>query len=174
MAKTSTPMTASCRCGQVGFAIRGAPIMHVACYCTSCRTAGHGFEHALGAPPIVADDGGTDLVLYRKDRVTLTVGVDRLSHHRLKPGSPTRRGVAICCNTPMLAEFTPGHWLSFYRSALPKDLVPLEMRVMIEDKVADVPLPQGVPAYATRPGRFMGKLIAAWAAMGFRRPQVAW
>jgi hypothetical protein len=174
MAKSSNPMTASCRCGQVGFAIRGAPIMHVACYCTSCRTAGREFEQTLGSLPVVADDGGTDLVLYRKDRVFQTAGADRLSEHRLKPDSSTRRMVATCCNTPMLLEFTKGHWLTFYRGCLPAEIPALEMRVMTEDKPAAVTLHNDLPNYATHSGRFMWKLLSSWAAMGFRRPQVTW
>ncbi|HEY4066635.1 MAG TPA: DUF6151 family protein [Burkholderiaceae bacterium] len=174
MANSSHPMTATCRCGQAGFAISGAPIMHVACYCTSCRTAGQAFERTLGAPPVVAGDGGTDYVLCRKDRVSLTSGAGRLSEHRLTPESPTRRMIATCCNTPMLLEFTKGHWVTFYRSRLPEHIPALEMRVMTADKPADVTLPDDVPNHAARPGTFMWKLLSSWAAMGFRRPRVSW
>lgn len=169
MTESPSPMTASCRCGQVGFAISGAPIMRVACYCTSCRTAGREFEQAFGASPVVGDDGGTDMVLYRKDRVVQTVGADRLREHRLKPDSPTRRMVATCCNTPMMLDFTKGHWLNFYRGCLPGQIPALEMRVMTADKPAGVTLPGDVPNYAGRPGKFMWKLLSAWAAMGFRK-----
>jgi hypothetical protein len=31
-----------------------------------------------------------------------------------------------------------------------------------------------LPAYAAQPPGLMFKLIGAWAAMGFRRPKVAW
>ena len=174
MAEMSTPLTASCRCGLVGFAITGAPIMHVACYCTSCRTAGRGFEQTLGSPPVVAEDGGTDLVLYRKDRVVQTKGAGRLSDHRLKPDSPTRRMIATCCNTPMLLEFTKGHWLSFYRGCLTGEVPALELRVMTGDKPAGVALPDDVPNYPAHSGKFMWTLLSSWAAMGFRRPRVAW
>lgn len=174
MAKSSQPMTASCRCGQVRFTITGAPIMHVACYCASCRTAGRGFEQTVGLPPVVAEDGGTDLVLYRKDRVAAATGAGGLSEHRLKPESPTRRMVATCCDTPMLLEFTKGHWLSLYRGRLPDEIPALEMRVMTQDKPAGVTLSSDLPNYPAYPGRFMWKLLSAWAAMGFRRPRVAW
>jgi len=166
------PLLAACRCGQVAFAVSGRPIVHTACYCTSCRTAGRAFEQAPGATPVVADDGGTDLVLYRKDRVALVKGGDRLSEHRLTPGSPTRRMLANCCNTPMFLEFTKGHWLSFYRGRFPGNMPPLEMRVMTADRPAGAPLPGDVPNYATHSGKFMWRLVAAWAAMGFRRPKV--
>jgi len=174
MNKNSDPISACCRCGQVRFTITGAPIMHVACYCTSCRTAGREFERVLGSPPIVADDGGTDSVLYRKDRVVEAAGADRLSEHRLKPDSPTRRMIATCCNTPLLLDFTKGHWLTFYRDCLPAQIPELEMRVMTKDRQADVTLPDDLPTYSTRPGKFVWKLLSSWAAMGFRRRQVTW
>lgn len=148
--------------------------MHVACYCTSCRTAGQEFERTLGSPPVIGDDGGADLVLYRKDRVTQIAGAGRLSEHRLKPDSPTRRMIATCCSTPMLLEFTKGHWLTFYRGRLPEDIPALEMRVMTQDKPAAVTLPSDLPNYAAHSGKFMWKLLSSWAAMGFRRPQVTW
>ena len=174
MGKGSHSMTVACRCGQVRFTIASTPIMRVACYCTSCRTAGREFERQLGSQPVVADDGGTDYVLYRKDRVSLVAAPDRLSEHRLKPDSPTRRTIATCCNTPMLLEFTKGHWLSFYLARLPEPVPALEMRVMTADRPADVTLPGDAPNYPNHPGRFMWKLLASWAAMGFRRPRVSW
>jgi len=174
MAKRSDPFVASCRCGQVRFALQGLPILHVACHCNSCRIAGRGFEAALRSPPVVAGDGGTEFVLYRKDRVSPIAGADRLSAHRLKADSPTRRMVADCCNTPLLLEFTKGHWLSFYRGRLPDGIPALEMRVMTKDQPAGLALPDDVPCHPGHPGRFMWRLLSSWAAMGFRRPPVAW
>jgi hypothetical protein len=174
MTRTSMSMTASCRCGQVVFNLKGPPIVRVACYCTSCQAASHAFVREFGPPPVVAEDGGTDLVLYRKDRVAQISGGDRFKEHRLTPESPTRRMVATCCGTPMVMDFTKGHWLSFYRARLPEDNSALAMRVMTQEKPATVTLPDDVPAYATRSARFMWKLLSSWAAMGFRRPQVPW
>jgi hypothetical protein len=166
--------TASCTCGQVSFALSGAPIMHVECYCTSCRTAGRAFEQAPGAPRVVTDDGGTDFVLYRKDRARLVTGGDRLREHRLKPDSPTRRMVAACCDTPVLLEFASGHWVSFYRGRLPGDVPPLQERTMTIDRPAGVTLPDDVPNSRRQSAKFMWRLFTAWAAMGFRVPKVPW
>ncbi len=174
MSRSFGSIMALCRCGKVEFKLIGPPLMRVACYCTSCRTAGLSFAQEFGPPSVVADDGGTDLVLYRKDCVALISGGDRLEEHRLTPESPTRRMVATCCGTPMVMEFTKGHWVNFYRDRLPEAVPALEMRVMAEDKLAAVTLPHDVPVYATRPPRFMWKLFSAWMAMGFRRPKVAW
>jgi hypothetical protein len=174
MARTSVSMSASCRCGQLEFGLQGPPIVRVACYCSSCQAAGHAFVREFGLPSVVADDGGTDMVLYRKDRVALISGGDRFKEHRLTPESFTRRMVATCCGTPMVMDFTKGHWLSFYRGRLPEDTSALAMRVMTRDKPAAVMLPTDVPLHATRSARFMWKLLAAWGAMGLRRPKIPW
>ncbi len=165
---------ASCQCARVTFPIAGKPIVHAMCYCTSCRTAGLAFAEQPGAPSTVGNDGGTDLLLYRKDRVGRIRGGDVLQEHRLSPTSPTRRVVATCCNTPMFLEFTNGHWLSIYAGRLSGALPPLDMRVMTVDRLEQSPLPEDVPNHARQSAGFMVKLLAAWAAMGFRRPKVAW
>ncbi|HEX3754228.1 MAG TPA: hypothetical protein VHV26_04050 [Rhizomicrobium sp.] len=45
---------------------------------------------------------------------------------------------------------------------------------MTKDKLESAVLPTNVPAYDTMPSGFMFKLIASWAAMGFRRPKIVW
>lgn len=152
--------------------VLGKPILHAICYCESCRTAGLAFAQEPSAPSVVGSDGGTDFLLYRKDRVGRFTGGDLLREHRLRPASPTRRIVATCCNTPMFLEFTKGHWLSFYTGRLSGKIPPLEMRVMTKDRPGNSALPDDVPTYATQSAGFMMKLLAAWAAMGFRRPKI--
>lgn len=164
--------SASCRCGKVRLEIAGAPILHGICYCASCQKAG-GLHHATpGADAIVADDGGTDYILYRKDRVRCVQGGDLLEERRLKPDSPTRRMVARCCNTAMFLDFTKGHWLSIYRGRLPGDIPPATMRVMTAARPQSVTLPDDMANYPGLSGRFMLKLVGAWIAMGFKRPAV--
>jgi hypothetical protein len=165
---------ASCTCGLVTLEASGAPILSAVCYCESCRTAGRQFEQAQGAPAVLNPNGGTDYCLYRKDRVRITRGGDHLQEHRLTAASPTRRVVATCCNAPMFVDFTKGHWLTLYRDRLPGDAPPVEMAVMTKDRAAGAALPDGIPTYPTVPATFMVKLLIAWAAMGFRRPKVAW
>jgi hypothetical protein len=114
------------------------------------------------------------MVLYRKDRIGLICGSDCLRQHRLTPDSATRRMVATCCGTPMVLDFTKGHWLSFYRGRLPEDIPALDMRVMTEDKPAAVTLPDDVPVHAARSPWLMWKLLTAWGAMGLRRPRMPW
>ena len=165
-------LSAICRCGKVKFEAVGPPILTGACYCTSCQEAGRGFEQLASAPPVLNPDSGTSLILYRKDRVQCVMGQEYLEEHRLTPDSPTRRVVAICCNSAMFLDFTKGHWLSMYRNRFPAGAPPLEMRVMTKERRAGVELADDLPNYESHSGKFMLKLIAAWIAMGFRRPEI--
>lgn len=171
-AKHPDPVVASCRCGAVMLETVGAPILRAVCYCASCQEAGRRIGQLAGAPPVLEADGGTDFILYRKDRVRCTKGGERLQEHRLKPDSPTRRMVAGCCNSAMFLDFTKGHWLTLYRGRLSGGVPPLDMRIMTADRRADTPLPNDVPNSAAHPGKFMRKLLTSWLAMGFRRPRV--
>jgi hypothetical protein len=49
-----------------------------------------------------------------------------------------------------------------------------QMRIMTKDKPEGVELSNAIPTYDTQPPGFMIKPLTAWAAMGFRRPKVAW
>ena len=166
------PLTAACRCGAVELEVLGPPIVAAACYCESCQEAGQRIAALPGATPTLDADGGTDFILQRKDRVRCVKGGERLVEHRLKPESPTRRMVAGCCNSAMFLEFSKGHWLSLYRGRISDGAPPLEMRVMTGDRREGVELPTDVPSYKTHSGRFMWRLLGAWAAMGFRVPKV--
>ena len=105
------------RQGEIG---GGRPAdLTASCYCASCQEAGSRFEQLPSAPPVLNPDGGTDYVLYRKDRVQCVTGQEYLEEHRLKPDSPTRRVIATCCNSGMFLDFTKGHWLTMYRNRFP-------------------------------------------------------
>jgi hypothetical protein len=126
-----------------------------------------------GPPPLLEPDSGTGMILYRKDRVQCVKGQEYLEERRLKPASPTRRVVATCCNSAMFLDFTKGHWLSMYRKRFPTDAPPLELRLMTKERRVGVELADDLPSYGGRSGRIMLKLIAAWIAMGLRRPEIA-
>ena len=170
---TTRMTSASCRCGEVEMQISGEPLLHGICYCKSCQEAGRLHQATSNADAILAADGGTDYVLYRKDRVSCVKGGDLLEERRLKAESPTRRMFARCCNTGMFLDFTKGHWLTMYRGRLPDDIPPATMRMMTADRPAGEPLPDdGLANYPGQSGKFMLKLLGAWMAMGFRRPAV--
>jgi hypothetical protein len=150
-------LCALCQCCKVKLEAVGRPILTGSCYCTSCQQAGRRFEQLASAPPVLNSDGGTDFVLYRKDRVQCVTG---------------RRVVATCCNSPIFLDFTRGHWLTIYRDRFPIGAPPLEMRVMTEARRGGTELADDLPNYDRHSGKFMLKLIAAWIAMGFRRPEI--
>jgi hypothetical protein len=172
MVRTMTKFTAACRCGKVAFEVADAPIVTASCYCTSCQQAGHAFEKMPSAPPVLDEDGGTPVLLYRKDRVRCIHGREYLEERRLSANSPTRRVFATCCNSAMFIDFNKGHWLSLYRNRFGSGAAPIEMRVMTGERQGGAVLGQDVPNYPGRPAGLMWKLIAAWAAMGFRRPDM--
>jgi hypothetical protein len=163
-----------CRCGKVELAVLDRPILTGTCYCTSCQEAGRRFEQLVSAPPVLNPDGGTDFVLYRKDRVECATGQEYLGEYRLKPDTPTRRVVATCCNSAMFLDFTRGHWLTIYRNRFPADAPPLEMRVMTHERRGGVELADDLPNYSSSSAKFMLRLISAWIQMGFRRPKISW
>jgi hypothetical protein len=165
-------LVASCQCGKVAFVAVGKPIVSAACYCKSCQEAARRFAQLPGAPAILNADGGTDFLLYRKDRVRCERGADLLQEHRLKPDSPTRRMLATCCNSAMFLEMKGGHWLSMYSSRFSVSAPSLEMRVMTRDRPAGVVLGDDVPNFAGHSAKFMWKLLRAWIAMGFRVPEL--
>jgi hypothetical protein len=167
-------LSATCRCGKVKLEALGRPILTASCYCASCQEAGRRFEQLPSAPPVLNAGGGTDCLLYRKDRVQCVTGHEHLDEHRLKSESPTRRVLATCCNSAMFADFTKGHWLTLYRNRFPASAPPVEVRVMTRDRREGVALDDDVPNSAGYPAKFMLKLIAAWIAMGFRRPEITW
>ena len=162
----------ACRCGRVRLVLTGAPILHCICYCKNCQEGGRRLQALAGADVIVGSDGGTDYVVYRKDRVRCVGGGEHLEEYRLELGVPTRRMNARCCNTAMFLDFTKGHWLSIYRNRLPGGVPPPTMRVNTAERPSDVDLPEDMANYPGYSGKFMLKLLLAWSAMGFRKPAI--
>jgi hypothetical protein len=74
----------------------------------------------------------------------------------------------------MLLDFTGGHWLTLYRDRMAGAAPPPEFGVMAKDRPPGAAGSDGLPVYSTYPARFMIQLMAAWAAMGFRRPRLTW
>ncbi len=81
--------------------------------------------------------------------------------------------MARCCNSPVALEFAKGHWLSVYSARIPEAERPAaEMRTIVGDRPENVELPADIPNYRTPSGKFMWRLLKAWAAMGFRAPPI--
>lgn len=164
--KTAPVLRAECACGSVALELRGTPIVGAVCYCDDCQAGGRQIEALPQAPPVLDADGGTQYLLYRKDRVQVSRGADRLSRHKLREKTITNRAVAGCCNTAMLVDFDGGpHWVSVYRARVAEPVPPLEMRINTKFKPAGVELRADLPTYATAPFGFIWRLIKARGAM---------
>jgi hypothetical protein len=162
-----------CVCGQARLAFTGRHIISVECCCTSCRTATRYLEQLPGGRPILTGYGATPYVLYRKDRVRVASGMEKLKAYKLSSESPTQRVVASCCNTPVFLNFRPGHWLSVYGALWPDGTRPaLQVRAMTRDVENGIVLPHDVPNPKGHALRFFGKLVGAFVAMGFRKPSI--
>ena len=160
--------TVHCACGRVELETRGAPIMAAACYCDDCQEAARRIEALPGAKPVKSPDGGTDYIVYRKDRIRCSKGAELLQRHKLRERSPTNRWVASCCNSAMYLNFDDAkHWADVYRLRVADDAPPLEMLVSTRFKPEGVELRAGIPAYPSYPFRFIAKLIGSRFAMLF-------
>ena len=167
---------ATCDCGRVELEISGRPIVTAVCYCQDCQdcqAAARVLASRTGAPAILEEDGGTELVLVRKDRVRCLKGAGVLKEYRLTSTTATRRVVATCCNRPMFLDFTKGHWLSVYRGGLIEDArPPIDMRIMIKDRQSDLPFADSAPRFSKNSARFVWKLMSDWAVTGFKTPRI--
>lgn len=166
-----TEITFACQCNAVHIVGSGRPVVRSACYCSDCQAASKVLASGGKVPPLAGSDGGTRVVLFRKDRVSFSKGCELLVEARLQPDSATRRVVASCCRTPMFLEFTKGHWISLYANATGA-APPIEMRTMTKHRPAGAELPTDVPNYTGFGGRFMARLLWAWVKMGFRSPKM--
>lgn len=171
MTETSTEI--KCRCGDVMLSVIGKPIINAECLCTDCQKAGVLLQVLDGAPDILDHNSATRFVIYRKDKVEFHSGHNKLREHHLEEDSSTRRVIASCCNTPVLLDFSAGHWFSLYGLLWPEENLPkLEIRTMTRSKPRGVELPDNVPNPKTHNFSFFIRLFRAWVAMGFRSPKI--
>ncbi|HEV2112099.1 MAG TPA: DUF6151 family protein, partial [Gammaproteobacteria bacterium] len=111
--------TVPCACGRVELEAQGEPIICAACYCDDCQEAASRIEALPGANQVKGSDGGTEYIVYRKDRVRYTKGAELLQRQKLRERSPTNRWVAGCCNSAMSVNFDDAkHWVNVYRLRL--------------------------------------------------------
>lgn len=164
---TLSPMrSASCACGRVELEATGAPIVSAVCYCDDCQKGARQIEALPNAHAVADPDGGTQYILYRKDRFACTAGADLLKSYKLKPMSATNRIVATCCNTAMFVNFDRGpFWITAYRAQFHGDVPPLQLRICTKFKPARTVLPRDVPSADRYPPFLIVKLLAARAAM---------
>jgi hypothetical protein len=163
-----TTRIAACSCGNVKIQAFGEPIMHATCYCKDCQVGGRRLEALPGATPVFDPDGGTDFLMYRKDRVNYHDVEPLLRAYKINDSSPTIRVVATCCNAAMFMNFEKGHWLDLYRQRFQGDVPRLQIRTCTKSKRNDVDLPNDAPNCDNHSLWFFAKLIAAWIPMLLR------
>lgn len=156
---------ARCACGSVELETTGEPIMSAACYCNDCQDAAAEIEGLPSGPSVLDAAGGTEFLLFRKDRMRCTKGEEHLRDHKLKNESPTRRVLASCCNSFMFLDFQKGHWFSMCRPRFAGNSPGPQMRIQTKFKPEGATIPDGAPIYSAYPIKFIAKLMFARVAM---------
>ena len=103
------PFQAQCACGSVVFEARGAKLATIACYCDDCQAVSAQIMAMPSGKSGIGPDAGTVSTLFRKDMVRCVKGSEKLTEHKLRPGSPATRLIASCCNSNMVTKFD--NWL---------------------------------------------------------------
>jgi hypothetical protein len=162
--------TVNCMCGQVAYEAIGAPITCVTCYCDDCQEGARQIQSLPHANSVQEPDGGTEYLVFRKDRVRCLKGTSLLRNHKIREDSATNRVIAICCNSAMLLNFDDGkHWVDLYRSRCKNDVLPVQMRICTQFRPDGRAIPTDVPNYSRYPMSFIMKLVLAKLAMLLHR-----
>jgi len=169
MAEARIEHSARCRCGAVELAATGRPIIASICYCADCQAAAKQIAARFSSDPQVAEpDGGTQYLLFRKDRFACIQGFEHLTAIRLSDATTTRRMVAACCNSAMYMAFDDKrHWVSAYRDRFDGDVPPVEVRICTKSRTSKDPLDTSVPNYAGYPPKLIFRLLGSMLAMTF-------
>ncbi len=172
MTKKIPTHVAHCRCGAVEVGAWGEPIAVNACYCDDCQAAaGWLAASANTVPPAAPAAGGTEFMLFRRNRIACTRGADRLQAMRLTEGSKTRRMIACCCATPMYLAFDDKRpWVSAFRASFGGDAPPVERRICTRFRRSEERVGDSLPSHLGHPPSMMVRILAAWPRMLFSRP----
>lgn len=155
-----------CQCGQVEIIATGDPITTIVCYCDDCQAGARYIESLPNAPRVLDEQGGTDIALYRTDRVQITRGKTLLKPHKNREGTVTNRHYSTCCNTQMLADFDNWQpWISLYRHTAADGFPDLEMRIFTKFSPLPDDIPEDVPTYKTYPLTFPFRMLKVALAM---------
>ena len=161
-----------CACGQTRLELRGPPILVSECLCESCRAAAGRLAALPGARNMLTTYAATACAQYRKDRISVLAGAERLSEFRLSDSAGTRRVVATCCNTQIFLELKGAHWLSVYLHLWPDEMRPkTDVRTMVGDLPDASDLPGDIQNIKSHTLPFYMQLLYVWIKMGFRNPK---
>ena len=170
-AKNDPRHIAHCRCGDIEIAGWGEPIIVTACYCEDCQAAAQRVAERSSSASLANADGGTEFMVFRRDRIACRRGKDRLQAMRLTDTTRTRRMIASCCATPMYLAFDDKRpWASAFRSNFGADAPPVEMRICTRFRRSDDKAEDRLPSHSGYPPAMMARILAAWPLMLFSRP----
>jgi hypothetical protein len=162
---------AQCRCAAVEVGAWSDPIVVTACYCDDCQAASERLAASANSAPLAGADGGTDFMVFRRDRIACTRGADRLEVMRLRDVTKTRRMVASCCATPMYVSFDDKRpWVSAFRASFGADAPPVQMRICTRFRRTEAKAKDGLPDHPGYPAAMILRILAAWPLMLFSRP----
>ena len=171
MATKNPAHVAHCQCGAVEISAWGQPMMVNACYCDDCQTAAQRLAASANSGRVSSVDGGTEFMVFRRDRIACTRGANRLQAMRLTAPSKTRRMIASCCATPMYMAFDDKRpWVSAFRSPFGADAPPVEMRICTRFKRSEVEAEDGLPSHPGYPPAMMIRILAVLPFMLFSKP----
>jgi hypothetical protein len=171
MTTTNPTYLAHCQCGAVEIGTWAQPIMVNACYCDDCQAAAQRFAASANSKLASSADGGTEFMVFRRDRIACTRGADRLQTMKLTASSKTRRMIASCCATPMYVAFDDKRpWVSALRAPFGTDAPPVEMRICTRFRRSEEKVEDGLPSHPGYPPALIVRILAAVPFMLFSRP----
>ncbi len=171
MTKENPTRVAHCQCRAVEIGAWGEPIIVTACYCDDCQAAAQRLAASANLAPAASVGGGTEFMLFRRDRIACMRGADRLQAMRLTDASKTRRMIAGCCATPMYLAFDDKRpWVSAFRASFGGDAPPVEMRICTRFRRSDEQAEDGLRSHPGYPPAMILRILAAWPLMLFSRP----
>jgi hypothetical protein len=171
MTTTNPTHVAHCRCGAVEIGAWGDPIVVTACHCDDCRAAAQQIAASANLALAASDDGGSEFMVFRRDRIACTRGAENLQAMKLTAASKTRRMVAGCCKTPMYVAFDDKRpWVSAFRASFGAHAPPVEMRICTRFRRSDGRANDGLPSHPGYPAAMIVRILAAWPLVLFSRP----
>jgi hypothetical protein len=171
MTKTTPNHVAQCRCGTVEIGGWGNPLVVAACYCDDCQAASERLAASANGAPAARADGGTEFMVFRRDRIACMRGAENLQPMRLTAASKTRRMIADCCATPMYVSFDDKRpWVSALRAGFGAGAPPVEMRICTRFRRPENKPEDGLPEHPAYPVAMILRILAAWPLTLFSRP----
>ena len=147
------------------------PIVVSACYCDDCQAAAERLAASAASAPAPSADGGTEFMVFRRDRIACTRGVDHLEATKLTQASKTRRMIAGCCATPMYVAFDDRRpWVSALRAPFVADAPPVEMLICTRFRRSEDRASDSLPSHPGYPLAMILRILAAWPSTLFSRP----